>query len=200
MLIGDLNAVFANTVSPQRRSFETNEIVFRAGDPVLGIYAIEEGQIKLERYTAEGRAAVVFMTEAKASFAEAALFSATYHCYAIATRPTRLILFPKEGVLKALHENPQTALQYIALLSAQVRTLRTSLELRSILSARERILQHLLYCMNHDTSTVSLSGTLKDLAAHLGLAHETFYRELSRLERDGIIERGDNSIRVRHTL
>jgi hypothetical protein len=42
-----------------------------------------------------------------------------------------VVLFPKKDVLKTLYENPHMALKYIALLSAQVRTLRTSLELKA---------------------------------------------------------------------
>jgi CRP-like cAMP-binding protein len=194
MLTRDLQTLFSDSVFPREKRFGPNEFVIRQGSPVQGIYALLEGRVKLERYTPEGKAAVMHVARAGESFAEAALFSETYHCYALAVEPARVLLFPREAVLKTLQENPGTALKYIALLSNYVRNLRTNLELRSILSARERILQYLLLVVDPATRTLALNGTLKDLAAHLGLAHETLYRELRKLEQEGVIERGRKTI------
>ena len=45
-----------------------------------------------------------------------------------------------------------------------------------------------------DGRTVSLRGTLKELAAELGLTHEALYRTLAALERSGEIRRGRGKI------
>ena len=45
-----------------------------------------------------------------------------------------------------------------------------------------------------DGSTVDLQGTLKDLAAELGLTHEALYRTLAALERSGEIKRAKGKI------
>ena len=44
--------------------------------------------------------------------------------------------------------------------------------------------------------TVSLSGTLKDIAAELGLTHEALYRTLADMSADGEIERRKATIRL----
>lgn len=200
MLTRDLQVLFAGAATPREKSYKANDFVFRQGAPVRGIYALLEGQVKLERYTTEGKAAVMHIADAGESFAEAALFSDAYHCYALAVHPSRVVLFPKAEVLKVLRESPPTALKYIALLSTHVRGLRTSLELRSILSARERILQYLFLAVDPGTKTVALPGTLKDLAGHLGLAHETLYRELKKLEQEGILTKGRNTIVLQRAI
>jgi len=197
MLIGDLKVLFLNSISPRRRSYKVNEVVFRQGDAAHSIFAVEEGQIKLERYTPEGRGAIMHVAKSKECFAEAALFSDVYHCDAIATHRSQVIVFPKGEVLDALHKDPRMALRYIAMLSSQVRTLRAHLELRSILSARERILHYLLLNTPISTNTLLLPGTLKAWSAQLGLAHETVYRELKKLEYEGMIERCENSIIIK---
>lgn len=189
MLIDDLKALFDGSISPIRKSYAANAFVFCQGDRVQGLFGVEEGQIRFERYTPEGRVARILVAESKECFAEAALFSRVYHCYAVATRPSTVIHFPKDEVLKRLREDEELSMRYIELLSSQVRDLRAGLALRSILSARERILQYLASSADPDTGQVKLSGTLKGLAEHLGLAHETLYRELKKLESDGIIER-----------
>lgn len=43
---------------------------------------------------------------------------------------------------------------------------------------------------------VSLSGTLKDIAAELGLTHEALYRTLADMSADGEIERRKGTIRL----
>ncbi len=79
-----------------------------------------------------------------------------------------------------------------ALLAAQVRHLRLAVELRSIRSASDRVLQSFRLRADHNRR-VSLSGSLVDLAGELGLAHETLYRTLSSLEEEGSIRRLDKT-------
>ncbi len=197
MLLNDFKAIFSGSTSPKKKSYKANEFVFRQGNPAHNIFAVEKGQIKLERNTIEGRNALMHTIQAGDSFAEAALFSDVYHCNAITTKPSEVILFPKEDVLNALCDNPPMALKYISHLSSQVRTLRTRLELSNILSARERILQFILVNLEPEKREIVLKGTLKDFSAELGLAHETLYRELKTLEKEGIIERNGNRIKIR---
>jgi CRP-like cAMP-binding protein len=47
-----------------------------------------------------------------------------------------------------------------------------------------------------DRRTVDLRGTLKDLAAEIGLTHEALYRTLAALERSGEISRKGERIRL----
>ena len=197
MLLSDFKAIFSISTTPKIRRYKANEFVFRQGNPAHYVFAVVEGQVKLERSTIEGRTALMHTIQAGDSFAEAALFSDVYHCNAITTKPSEVIQFPKEEVLKVLCDNPQMALKYISHLSSQVRNLRTRLELSNILSARERILQFILVYIDHEKREIVLKGTLKDFAAELGLAHETLYRELKTLEKEGIIERNGNRIIIR---
>ena len=72
--------------------------------------------------------------------------------------------------------------------------LRTRIEQRNIRSARERVRHYLALNAGADGRTVALAGTLKDLAAELGLTHEALYRTLAALERSGAIKRGKGKI------
>lgn len=197
MFVKDLIALYSASVSQEVRSFDVDEMIFRQGAEVRGIFAVEAGQVKLERYTADGRAAIMHVARANECFAEASLFAKEYHCSAIATKPSRIILFRKDQVLRALGENSELAMRYIALLSSEVWSLRNRLELSKTLSARERILQHLIGALDPSSNELVLSGTLKDLSAELGLAHETLYRELRKLEDDGVVERRDGRIKIK---
>src|SRR5205823_2997648 len=130
------------------------------------------------------------------TFTEAALFSDIYHCNAVAGAKSRVRMYPKHDLLEALEREPSLALKYVASLSREVQRLRTDLELHSIRSSRERILRFLQLHAGPD-SEYAVQGSLKELATNLGLAHETFYRELARLESAKLIARRRGSIRLR---
>lgn len=77
--------------------------------------------------------------------------------------------------------------------------LRTRLELRNIRSARERVQTYLALNARADGRTIALKGTVKDLAAELGLTHEALYRTLSKLEAEGTIARTKDEIVLKNT-
>ena len=47
-----------------------------------------------------------------------------------------------------------------------------------------------------DSLEFEVRTSLKDISVNLGLAHETFYRELARLENDKIITRDEKRIKI----
>jgi CRP-like cAMP-binding protein len=85
--------------SLERRSLARNEVLFRQGDKVTAIYFIEEGRLRLERRTFDGRLLFLGTTPAGEFFVAAALFSDTFHCDAVATEPSRVRVYPKAMVL-----------------------------------------------------------------------------------------------------
>ena len=128
-------------------------------------------------------------------FAEASIFSSHYHCDAIATQESEVLVYPKAEVTRKLKEEPGDLWAFAAELAHRVHDLRTRLETRQIRSARERVLQSLrLRCGASDTWKID--GTLKHFAEDIGLTHEALYRTLAGLEYDGRISRGNGEIRL----
>jgi CRP-like cAMP-binding protein len=130
------------------------------------------------------------------TLAEASLFSLAYHCDAIAATDAVVRLFPKSVMLAELQRDPRLARAFAAMLARQVMTLRTRLETRNIHSARERVRHFLAVNAGADRRTVVVSGTLKQLAADLGLTHEALYRTLARMAADGEVTRKGTVIRI----
>ena len=64
MLLSDFKAIFLDSTSPEKRSYKANEFIFRQGNPAHSIFALEEGQVKLERCTIEGRTALMHTIQA----------------------------------------------------------------------------------------------------------------------------------------
>ena len=103
-------------------------------------------------------------------------------------------IYPKTAVLAAFDKDRAAAQAFTATLARQVMNLRTRIEQRNIRSARERVRHYLALHVGADGRSVALAGTLKDIAAELGLTHEALYRTLAALERSGAIKRGRGRI------
>jgi CRP/FNR family transcriptional regulator, dissimilatory nitrate respiration regulator len=161
------------------RKLKAGEVLFRLGDKTIGLYEVIAGRVRLARVDRSGREVVLHLAGPGETLAEASLFSPQYHCDAIASTKATVRVYPKHEVLAAFERSPMAARAFSAALAHQVMGLRTRIEQRNIRSARERV-RHFL-TLNAKGRLFELHGTLKDLAAELGLTHEALYRTLARL-------------------
>jgi CRP-like cAMP-binding protein len=65
-------------------------------------------------------------------FAEASIFSAYYHCDAIALRDCKVLVYPKSELTRQLKESQDELWAFTAELARHVQGLRTRLEVRQI--------------------------------------------------------------------
>ena len=176
------------------RTLKSGEALFRLGDKTAGLCEVVAGRVRLARVDRAGREIVLHVAGPGATIAEASLFASRYHCDAIASTDAVVRIYPKTAVLAAFAQDRAAAQAFTATLARQVMSLRTRIEQRNIRSARERVRHYLGVNVGADGRTVELTGTLKDLAAELGLTHEALYRTLAALERSGQIKRGKGTI------
>jgi len=176
------------------RKLKAGEALFRLGDKTTGLCEVIAGRVRLARVDRSGHEVVLHVAEAGETLAEASLFSPQYHCDAIASTNATVRVYPKREMLAAFERNPKAARAFSAALARQVMDLRARIEQRNIRSARERVRHYLAVNASDDGRAVNLRGTLKDIAAELGLTHEAFYRTLAALERSGEIKRNREKI------
>ena len=176
------------------RTLKSGEALFRLGDKTAGLCEVVAGRVRLARVDRAGREIVLHVAGPGETIAEASLFASRYHCDAIASTDAVVRIYPKTAVLAAFAQDRAAAQAFTATLARQVMSLRTRIEQRNIRSARERVRHYLSVNVGADGRTVALAGTLKDLAAELGLSHEALYRTLGALERAGAIKRGKGKI------
>jgi CRP-like cAMP-binding protein len=176
------------------RKLEPGEPLFRLGDKTLGLGEVISGRVRLARVDRSGREIVLYVAGPGETLAEASLFSAQYHCDAIASTDAVVRIYPKRDVLAAFDNDPKAARAFTQILAQQVMNLRTRIEQRNIRSARERVRHFLMLNVGPDRRTIAPRGTWKDVAAEIGLTHEALYRTLAALERSGEISRNGDKI------
>ncbi len=176
------------------RKLKAGAALFRLGDKTTGLCEVIAGRVRLARVDRGGREITLHVAGPGETIAEASLFSPHYHCDAIASTNATVRVYPKRAVLAAFERDPKAAQAFSATLARQVMSLRTRIEQRNIRSARDRVRHFLMVNASPDGRTVVLRGTLKDLAAEIGLTHEALYRTLAALERSGAIKRNHKKI------
>lgn len=170
------------------------QVLFHEREPAQAIFAVAVGRFRLVRYTSEGQLVIFQVVRAGESFSESALFSNTYNCNAIAEVPSRAIAYPKQVLLNVIQERPDFAISFMERFERKSRWLKNLIELRSIRSARDRVLQYLLTLAQPSATTLTFDRPLKNIASELGLSPEVLYRALAQLEREGIIARARGQI------
>jgi CRP-like cAMP-binding protein len=180
-------------VTPTVRRLDAGSALFRQGDATIGIFRLVSGRISLVRVTPGGAEVPMHTVRPGELFAEASIFSAHYHCDAIALRSCEVLLYPKAELTRQLKANREELWAFAAELAHRVQGLRTRLEVGQIRSAPERVLRALrLRC---DSSGMwKVDGPLKRFAEEIGLTHEALYRALATLERGGRIVRANDEI------
>jgi CRP/FNR family transcriptional regulator, dissimilatory nitrate respiration regulator len=176
-------------VKASRRGLTTGELLFRCGDRAQAIYRVERGCLRLARLGADGTPVTLHVAWPGDLFAEAALFSDAYHCDAVAEGAATVLAYSKAAVLLHLRAHPDLALAFTAALTRQVQALRGRLELVRLKTARERVLAFLAQAGADADGVVALDRPLIRIAAEIGLTHEAFYRTLSKLGGEGVVQR-----------
>lgn len=179
----------------QRRDLPAGAVLFRHGDPARHVFALWHGQVVLRRVGVAGEDIVIHVASAGECFAEAALHSGHYHCTAEAVAPAQVAAVPTDALRARLRDDPDLALQWAALLSAQLRRTRARVERLCLRSAADRVL-HLLQTEGHDGAYTPRSS-LRALAAELGLTPEALYRTLTAMQRAGRLRRDGTVLHLR---
>lgn len=178
-----------------KRELQAGATLFRQGDDVREMFVVGSGKLRLQRHTVEGVRLTLQTARAGDLLAEASLFASNYHCDAVADEDCSVNAIARQPILDALTARPELARAVIAALCGQVIDLRTRLELRGIRSARQRVWQYLSLSAGPDRR-IATPEPLKHMAEAVGLTPETLYRTLASLQREGVISRTPDMIRI----
>ena len=176
------------------RSFGAGEAVFRKGALARHVHFLAEGRVTLSRFGPQGEEVAIHAARAGEFFAEASLHSERYHCTAVVAEPAWVASIPSNELRALLRSDAEFAMEWLAIVSRQLRQARVRIERLCLKGARERVRHLLLTEGIGATPSYTLHGSIKGLAAELGLSHEALYRTLAAMQREHLISRDDRSL------
>jgi CRP-like cAMP-binding protein len=155
------------------------EALFRAGDPVLSLYLVEDGAVNLVRSLPHGAELTLQRAGAGAVLAEASLFALTYHCDALAGTRARVRSIPVSVALAALSRDPALVRAFAAHLASEVQGTRARAEILSLKTVAARLDAWL----HLGDGRLPKKGKWREIAAEIGVSPEALYRELAKRQR-----------------
>ena len=153
--------------------------LFRNSDRTYGLFVARDITVHLVRISEGGEIIMIHRATPGTWFAEASLFSKTYHCDAITQQDGRVFCIDKTAVLSGL-QDLEFAKAYCERLSVQVHQARQLREILAIRSAKDRVYAGLIAGL--------LVGTVIDFAATVSMTHEATYRALRELVAEGKVQ------------
>lgn len=180
------------------RTLDPGQVLFVAGEPCTGFFVVLEGAIQLLRPAEDGDETALNLVRPGQSFAEAALFAGgAFPATARALERTLLARIPRAAFLALLRSDADLCLRMLESLAAwhhrltfQLQALRaqdTGGRLRAWLAEEAR---------RAPNREILLRVPKKVQAAQLGMAPETFSRQLRQLRDAGLVAVDGATIRV----
>ncbi len=178
------------------RTVSRGDVLFREGEPAVGLWVCHSGRVRLARRGPDGREHVLKMVRPGETFAEAVLFEMpTYPATATVLEPGVMFVIPTPDV-RALLRDEAFRDDFLAMMSRKLRHLaeRAAAAPVADLAARfERFLDEQF----GSALRIETRLTRRDVASALGIAPETLSRLLRELRVSGrvhwsgrVIQRG----------
>jgi CRP-like cAMP-binding protein len=149
--------------------------LFRAGDPVLSLFLVTAGSMRLVRALPHGGQLTLQRAEAGAILAEASLFGDNYQCDAKSVEDSVLRGVPLWRVKAALEKTPELASALARNLAHQLQRSRAHAEILSLKTVAERLSAWQVL----NGSALPPKGHWRQLASEIGVTPEALYRELA---------------------
>jgi CRP-like cAMP-binding protein len=160
---------------------QKGDVLFRQNQTTSGLYRVVSGRVMLQRTGLGGDTLTLHRATSGGYFAEASVFSMTYHCDAICTEGGSIVKIAKADIISTMQSDPAFSVGFTRLLAVQVQQYRSHIELLAIPSAKERLLAAV--------RAGYFDATVIELATRINLTHEACYRALRALCNDGRMTR-----------
>ena len=178
-------------------NLSSGEILFHAGDPGNGFFAILEGSIKVSVISNEGEEQLLAVFGPGALVGELALLDERPRSATVtALKPSKLAFIERAGFERFADENPAVYRHMLRVVGTRLRLANDVLAARSFLPLPGRVAQTLLQLaetfgkpLDNDRILIHYKLSQANLANMAGAARENVNRVLSDWKRGGTISR-----------
>lgn len=172
------------------RSYVAGQVIFWEGEPVVGLYLVAEGIVKISRYSTEGREHILHLIQTGDTFNDvAALDGGPNPATATAYTNATIYMIPRHHLRVVVERYPDLAWALIESMARRARYLVNMVEDLSMRSVKGRLARLLIEQAeaNHSGAVPRLL-TQEEMASRLGTVREMVGRALRSLAAEGIIE------------
>jgi CRP-like cAMP-binding protein len=167
-------------------------VLFRSGEPCLGVYIVICGQVKLAFSGSDGAEKIVEIFHTGQSFGEPLMFLEEPHMgFAETLADSFLLVIGKAALFGILDRNPRFARCMFACLAQRLHRVMADLAAYTLKNGAQRVASYLLREVPADTRSsldVKLPAAKGVVASRLSITREHFSRVLHELVHAGLID------------
>jgi CRP-like cAMP-binding protein len=181
-----------------QRTFNKGDVIYNKGDKSSGLYYIEKGLVGLINLSPNGNESLLRIFGHKFFFGYRSLLPAEdYHATSVALTDVTITYFPFKSGEEVLEQYPEIVLHLAKVLS---RDLRISEERFNDITGKRvasRIIESLIFLKHRHPN---YQWTRREIGEFCGAKTETVTRALTKLEKEGLIQKEGREIHIVNPL
>ena len=184
------------------RRYASGDLIFSEGDPCVGLYIVETGDVRIFKTSAGGREQVLTIEHAGSSVAELPIFDGgNYPASASAAKDSVLLFISRNDFRALCLEHPEVALKVLRMVGLRLRRLVGIIEELSFTTVRHRLAALLLRLAREagkgsGRAEFKVAASNQELASQIGTVRELVSRNLSRFQAEGLIAMDGKNITI----
>ncbi|MCD8051185.1 MAG: Crp/Fnr family transcriptional regulator [Clostridiales bacterium] len=190
----DIWSPFARIRRPTH--YRAGQLIYLQDTPADSFYYLQSGRVRTFISSEDGGEKVLTVYQAGNLFGEASFFDRLPRVSsAIAAADCQVVRIGREDATRVLADDPRLAWALLQYLARTVRMLSTHVDDMSFRPARQRVVRYLLSLPR--TKEGAVACTQEEIAAAVGTSRVTVSRVVNRLAKEGLVETGYGSLRLR---
>lgn len=167
--------------------YEKGDTLFTQGSESSDLYIVHKGNVKISRYTVDGKEQMIRTLKPGTFTGELALFSdLTHHNFGSVLEDTEICLLEGHAFKNLLLDMPQISIKLLEAVTDRLGQSETRIKDMGTMDVESRIAKHLLDLAD-GVKLVKIPYSKGEMASLLGTSPETLSRNLKRLQNNGLI-------------
>lgn len=177
-----------------------NEVIFKEGDPVEGIYFVLSGVVKIHKKWGRDKEIIVRLASDGAIFGHRGLDTKTYPISATVLEDGIVCYFDLAFFEASLKVNHEFAYKLMMFFAKDLQESENKMRNLAHMPVKGRVAQALIYLENQfglkDDGFINIRLSRQDLASYIGATYETVFRVINELLGEKIVAAHDKYLKV----
>lgn len=176
--------------------YRKNQHIVTEGNPVLGLYFIQNGKIKIVSAGIENKEQVVRLTKNSDIIGHRGYGGEKYPISAIPIEDSTICFVDNQTIYNTFIANPHLTYELMMYYSRELRKSESKIKILAQMNVREKVAYSLLTYQAAYNNTKKITLSRKDLASITGINTEQLSRILSEFKKENMISIAKNEITI----
>ena len=187
--------------SKTTKILKKGEAIFEEGEKLNGVFCVREGVSKLSKLSSNGKDQIVKLASKGVVMGQRSVIAEELsNLSAVAVSDMEVCFIPKEGIVDALHKNPDFTVEVLRHMAHDLREADDVIVNMSQKTVKQRVAEAFLYLKNNfgedEQRFLSVTLSREDIANVVGTATESCIRIISEFKKNNFIKTSGKKIGV----